>query len=449
MIATLAFWSAACAGTSTGNPFEPMKTGGEETGTLDGGGFCDSKKSELGSLDAQSPLGFSAAQMLALANTTPEVEIEWPPASSMITVTPESGRSKLQIEVTARTDKPRWNDRSRRVSSGGPEPTIATVGIAGPECPDQLELDVTVRLKTEGGALDESFDATLIAFTSRAARIYQQIAADKLRGMLDAVFRGDPNWELRSVQITMGFSELGSTGDLGFGFAQRQEPAAGVPTAATASPAVVHWPAGSPCRYGQFETTLDRKIGDWSAREGIELINRPGLQLQAATGSKTGLSAQFTPSRDKLCFDATSFAPTLELPGQVRIQTADQQIDGTWNASLTLTASAEGALEQAELSYDKMGGIVGLLVPASAFETTFGMRGIALGNAHQAAAFIDLTRPTGGAAASGRIAVWVAGAPPMCATTPQAPPAGSGMAVGTPGCRGIDLGPLLEMTISE
>src|SRR5262245_36969972 len=173
----------ACVGTSTGNPAVPPDKPELSNGS---DARCDSKRQELASLDAPSPLGFSAQDMLALAPQT-ELNLEWPDrAAAGVSYGPESGVTKISIEVTPRTDKPRWNDRSpKQSSSGGPEPALGTLD-GGDGCPDQLELDVSVRLRSAGGALDEQLETTLIAQNAQFARVYQQLPPAKLGGTFEA-----------------------------------------------------------------------------------------------------------------------------------------------------------------------------------------------------------------------------------------------------------------------
>jgi hypothetical protein len=224
------------------------------------------------------------------------------------------------------------------------------------------------------------------------------------------------------------------------------------PFATTGDFTFARWPAGSTCRDG-IDSSLDRKLGAFVARDGIELINRAGLQLTAANATRTPLSLKFTAAGDKVCvseLDGAASQPSILVPGTVRVRTEDQQIDGTWPVELTVASTADGQLKQAELSYDRNGGIVGLMVAADAFESTFGVRGVSLGSYTQGAAFIQLARPVSGAA-SGQIEIWGAGVS-RCMTTPQpAPPADPDARGGgsSPGCAGIDLSPLVTMPISS
>ena len=442
---TLLSLAAACAGTSTGNPFDPPDEGGPST--AEGGGFCEGKPRDLASLDAESPLGFSAADVLALAAGPIEVDLQWPNAQ-MLEYGPESGTSKLLIELTPRGDKPRFNDRSPKMSSGGAGPAI-DIGSVGPgSCPDQLEIDVSVHFKTAGGAFDERFDATLIAGSTRFARLYQSLPAAKLQGEFDARLGNAAASELESLQFSMSFSELGATGDMYLGFTlDSGSGGASASRAATQLP-FARWPAGSTCRDG-IDSTLDRKLGAFNARDGIELINRASLQLQAANASPTRLSLQLTAASDKLCVSGLDDAsgPSMVVPGTIRVRTEDQLIDGSWPVHMKLESTPDGQLRQAELNYDQNGGIVALMVAASSFESTFGVHGISLGAYTQGAAFIHLVQPADGAA-SGKIEIWGAGPSRCMLPPPQPEPDSRRGSSSSPGCSGIDLGPVLELPIN-
>ena len=416
----------ACVGTSTGNPVSPP-----EKGDLATGGNCENKRQELASLDAVSPLGFSAADMLALAPAA-ELDVQWAEASGAFRFGPESGVTKLSIEVTPRTDKPRFNDRAPKQASGGPEPAIGTLA-GGDGCPDQLELDVTVHLRSAGGAFDEQLETTLTAQRAEFARVYQQLTPAKLRGAFQAQ-SSQPNTKLNALTFALSFSELGTSGNVQIMFETRSADSVGQSAGIT----VARWPAGSRCREG-FEVPLDRELGELSPREVMDRVN--AAQLQAAGKP---LSLQLTAAPDAACALPEGHlgepGPLVIVPAALRVLSDEPRIDGNWPTVLTLHA------DEARLSYDNMAGIIGLMVPTAEFATRFGVSGVALDGFDEAAAFVQLKLPAG-AAASGTLNIY-GSRKPKCEIPPPPPP-GSGIQVSAPGCPGIDLVQVMSLPISE
>ena len=98
----MTLWGVAgCAGTSTGNPFDP-----DGTGTSNEGGQCDETRHDLAGLDADTPLGFRGADVLALADGAHDTELNWTSGGGFV-FGPESGSSGLTIEVSPRSSAPR------------------------------------------------------------------------------------------------------------------------------------------------------------------------------------------------------------------------------------------------------------------------------------------------------------------------------------------------------
>src|ERR1700741_2657078 len=93
---------AGCVGTSSGNPgvpgggnpddSDPLPDDGPDVGSELGGGYrhCERDPSPLDSPDQETPLGFSAADVLAFAEAVHESKIRWN-ADSFTEVGPETG----------------------------------------------------------------------------------------------------------------------------------------------------------------------------------------------------------------------------------------------------------------------------------------------------------------------------------------------------------------------
>ena len=98
VVVVMAAWLLACNGTSTGNPFDEDDEGGGETAGH-AYGHCDSDETALDSAEAETPLGFTAADVLAYAARLHETTIRWQP-SELASYAPESGEHALTLRVT-------------------------------------------------------------------------------------------------------------------------------------------------------------------------------------------------------------------------------------------------------------------------------------------------------------------------------------------------------------
>jgi hypothetical protein len=139
---------------------------GGQTGEESGDG-CLFEGTAL-SWQEQSPLGFSAEQLLALAEGEHAESFVWREPAGF-TYGPESGAGLLTLSASragsarfARIDKARSQAR----------------------CEDHVRIPLTVGLATAGGALDEAFDATLVATSVDEASVSQVLPSASLGGAL-------------------------------------------------------------------------------------------------------------------------------------------------------------------------------------------------------------------------------------------------------------------------
>jgi hypothetical protein len=452
MSAVLAGLASACVGTSTGNPAAPP----DEVGVpSEGGGSCDSTKTPLASLDAESPLGFSAADILELAQDHGEVTLEWLQRGSVLTYGPESGTGTLTIDLDARDTAPRYVDRSPKSSSsnGGPEPAIG-FGELETSCPDTVELDVTLHVKSGGGALDETFDATLSAKTQNIARIYVQRKAAELAGSFDVQLSNDPTAVFESVQFDMTFSALGPSGTLEVGLTQKSSGSSNssATSSATNPGPVARWPANVGCESGTFSARVDQRIGQFSAQDGLDRFNAASLRLTAAGSAATTLHASFA-ARGSSCAILESGrepAPTVQVSGDLTLRTDDGRIDGKWPVQLGATAASDGSLGQVKVGFDLYGSMIASLVEAPAFESTYGVHGFDLTSYDQAGLVLTVMISAANNV-SGELVVngvkrpdcQVQAAMPVPDSSSGAPSQGS------PGCAGLSFVPLWTANISS
>jgi hypothetical protein len=143
---------AGCAGGQTGDEGETHE-------------LCDLRLTPVAADDA-SRLGFSPSQVLALAEGERTADFEWLP-SPQFPYGPESGPSSAALGITGLGDA-----------------KLAEVVTPWPCCADELKVRVRVSLTTAGGALDESFDAELVARRAESASLTFLLDAERLGGSL-------------------------------------------------------------------------------------------------------------------------------------------------------------------------------------------------------------------------------------------------------------------------
>jgi hypothetical protein len=447
----LATLLSACAGTSTGNPVDAK---GHTAAR--GAAACETVHTTQLALDAESPLGISAAELLALANRVPASTLAWPATDDKLRIGPESGTSALSITVTAKSDQARF------VEIGLAIPSTETAGTVSLEkdvtCPSRLELDVQVHIETAGGALNETFDAELWATSRRLAVVPNvELPATRLQGSLSAELPG-PEWT--SVDFSMRFSELGSAGDINLIFSEPIAPdsksGAEVETASIIrrSGGLAHWPVNC-ARDKGIPTTLDRRIDGMNALDAIELINDAQLQLQLPGAELTPLQAKFSADADLACaleLGAQPIALRLVVHGKLRVQSGDGHIDGNWGVELTAQPSSDGALELAKVSHDRIGGVLAGLVDPEQFEASYGWHDVDLTGADRVGVVIEISRAPAGAA-SGELTLYGATpadcSRPLAGSKPQSDVDAGMPASGSIDCGGTMLTPLLTGQISE
>jgi hypothetical protein len=174
---------------------------------------------KLASLDEDTELGFSAADILTLVSGNREARVRYNARPVVgdyldyaLQVTPGGLDEALRLELSHDGSAPRYRARTSTASDGG-MPAY---------CRGQLELDVTVELRSESGALDERWWGTLTASDASQAvvsleaptwrgRLPKQPDRDEGRfvnaqeGSLDVVDSADPGSKLAWVDVVLRF----------------------------------------------------------------------------------------------------------------------------------------------------------------------------------------------------------------------------------------------------
>ncbi len=155
-------------------------------------------------LDAASPLGFSANDGLGLAAGTHSAVLHWAPESDH-PYGPESGDGMIDLTVTSL-------GTAAYATTDYSKDTAAVQTELG--CEPALLTDVSVTLRTAGGAFDETFNTSLTQTMSDTATLNPTI----LGGHIAGSFAFDPAAlgaaQLAQINLNASFTSSGFSGSL-------------------------------------------------------------------------------------------------------------------------------------------------------------------------------------------------------------------------------------------
>lgn len=165
---------------------------------------CTDERTVVALADA-SRLGFSGADVLALALGTHRAALHWSPPPHVVPFGPELGESAIEMSIEYHDGAVRLV-KTKMSSAAGQE--VPALGCQ----PDRLEVDVVVRVTTAGGALDEQFTTALVASAPGHASLSAVLAVESLAGS----FFVDPpaQYRARTMSVKAEFSAASFTGSL-------------------------------------------------------------------------------------------------------------------------------------------------------------------------------------------------------------------------------------------
>jgi hypothetical protein len=329
-VAMLAVVAAAGLGCSS--------TGPEITGTS--ATLCDQTLSPVSSPDETTPLGFRAADVIAFAARDLTTSLVWG-SSANVMFGPETGRRSLAVGVTYDGGDIAYV-RSRPKEGSGP-------------CGDHVRIAVSIHIRTESGALDETFDADLLAPTPFYATVNHQLDLERLTGTFTA---SPANGRTRKIRIDAALSPLGTTGQITGDVELTFSGGVGVTDVGYAI-----WPASEACRTSQRDAPglpvdLDVQVASFTGRQGLSLFDAAGAELSLvwSDGSPSRLSLATTPiGQGCVRFDAPNIVPpqlTASFPITLGAVTDDGRLHGEYPAELRLTPTANGVLQTTEGRFD-------------------------------------------------------------------------------------------------
>jgi hypothetical protein len=376
----LALCGAACnaggnTGTSTGNPNDgssggPGLPGGGDvdlshvpspghgevgTGSL-GGGYCDADERVLDGTSADTTLGFTAADILAFAAGSHEEAIRWHD-SFIATLGPEKGEHRVTVSLSHDDGEVRLMTPKTSAGSGtGSEPAIDIGTPNGGGCQPWLEIDVKVTIKTDGGALDESFDATLRSRNALFATLFTAPDPDHLGGAFAPEEILEPGFELVQLDLSIGFTPFGVSGSFDGVFEMRTDDSASA-AAGGGAPFADFGRTG--CKYNSFAVGFDDMVEGASAQDVLDLVaGAHDLAVDWSDGTSSTATLVFTPANDGACvlLDDMFFGDAdFVVDGSLVLTSADGRVMATWQVSARAQLDDSGKVDQVQLLLDNNG----------------------------------------------------------------------------------------------
>lgn len=356
LIASLTGCAQKDAGTSTGNPSpDDPDAGGTVTdpdhglGSEGGFGYCEAGDKTVIDVDEETALGFTAEDILAFAAGTHEETIHWL-APMNTTFGPESGDHAITITVTHDGDV-RFVEPS--TEADGTEDDLLT-DIGRPQgCTPWLEIDVHVTVETDGGALDESFDATLRTHNRLIATLFTHPDPDALGGDFEASF-GIDGFVLGQLDLGMTFSENGVNG--AFGGVFEMHTADAVAAGAGGDFAAI---GDARCGTGNLAVGLNDQIAGNTLQGVLDAAaahDEATITWQDATTTISTLA--FTPDESTGCVlldDSLVGDVAFTLVGKLAMVSEDGRLDGEWNGTLQATLAADDTVARIHFQIEAEG----------------------------------------------------------------------------------------------
>jgi len=338
------------------------------TGDLQSSGGCVEEVTVLAGVDAASPLGFSASEVLSVAVGERTSSMAWGEglADGGVTVKfgPESGAAELSVTVA-------YAGGEVRYVKSTPEESGWDGGYA--DCHDRLEVDAEVSVKSSGGALDESFTAALRASTPRISTLTREIKHEELGGSLALTTVAPVEASVGAVNLDLGFTQDGIFG----GAWSQVEVVMGEVVGATWM-SYARWPGfDSPCDPWEAPLALTSAAAGFSGADMLALVASAGpLEIKWQGAPSSSLELTLVHDGAAVCASHEGEgAGSLRLGAIASVTSGD----GRWMGSFPVQVNAApGPLgELLRVNFGRYAPYAAY-VPAGEFEAAFGLQGVDL-----------------------------------------------------------------------
>lgn len=426
--------SSACIGCTTG------QTGGEIEADDQGeanGDYCEEVDQTDVADDEANDLGVSAEEIAATIDGTHEATLDWgvQVPESLVTVVPPSGESNISITVEVLPDTARIVDLEPRQINGEEDAAVGEIDVA--PCRDELRVGARVTVTTDGGAFNDTFDATFA--TTDGTIITSRIdLPDELEGSFAVELGEDvPNGKHSEwIEITFALGNL--SGEIS-GTIESSDGAVAM---------------GAGALYGSFPVEgcehgyLIDPESDWAVQ--IETLLSEHTEFDFAWDGESSTVMTVAPQMGQLCLEENVYSSehTLSFGVDAAVSTADDSINGTWALAGRATVLADGSLEEVNVFRDNY---LGMSYPTATFEASTGITGVTSDAEEVSFQFGYVIDPTGQTPTYGSMAILELTIP-ECAEEGAEPeiveePDGGGSSA--PGCAGIDFTESRLATLSE
>ena len=278
-------------------------------------------------VDEETALGFAPRRMLELSVGPHTEPIHWHDAE----FGPEQGVGSVTLEVAT-------TDAVARYMDSEPKPGKSA------ECNDWIEIDVTLSVESEGGALNESVPAALVATNPYVATFDASVPFAELGGTL--AFEGSGDDSPAKFDFAGVFSEYGATGLLIARSATTTECSGHTCASEMGYWLVATFPTEEPCDGGRIPTVAREDSG---IDEGLELLaSASGLVLRMPDDRLVGVELGAMDDGGPVCLQSSGGA--VQEAGSVRTQvvlsvtTEDGTIAHDLEGFLHTTRATDGSL---------------------------------------------------------------------------------------------------------
>ncbi len=302
-----------------------------------GGLGCESETEVVEDLDEDVGLGFTAQDILDMAEGPFESSMQWG-ESPWLEFGPESGEGEVTLRVSheggevrlLRPIEPEPNSDADSATDAATDADATDEALDFEEgCMPALEVDVVVHLTSSGGALDETFEATLVARAADWATFYRELDPNRLDGRFEVTGIEPEDAELVQFAVNGALSPYGTSGHIGAVIeSQSGDGDEGVTSGAWAD--IARWPVAGECvtDEGLSESAIvvepDVSFGDFSVNDTLELLQGLSpIDLQWQDGRATQLSLDVERSGAP-CMQRDDYGhTTLSYPVQLGVETSD------------------------------------------------------------------------------------------------------------------------------
>lgn len=298
------------------------QTGDEFTTNESSGPDCDETYRPIDDPDAMTELGFSAAEILALANQAFQSDLRWN-GIERVQYLPGPGETTLTLRFTAGDVS--FVERNELSRDG-----THTDEVRDP-CDDELAIGVELQVTTEDGALDETFETELRAATKSWATVDLPLDLDALEGSFEVIAvaeseRAEPG-AAQIVQPTLrvAVSPFGSRGAFDAVLEERTSDAI-----SGRGVGFAEWPSDSSCSDGLPAGLGESPSGPSALALLDSLAAAPALAWQWQDGTETTLALSFAPTSQEYCvFQSLEAGLSSSLATELTLTSEDGRISGS------------------------------------------------------------------------------------------------------------------------